>query len=113
MRYLGIVFLIVAVLAIAADAALAQTPRPVNLTNSSYPPDFLEYVQPGERSSDVPKCTSDVSAYRWNGRALGAQHSNTMGDRIVWNGQRGRAVYDGMSFENRTHRPVLVAAWCG
>jgi hypothetical protein len=120
MRYLGIVVLIVAVLALAADAAFAagenvppQYPRAVTLDDASYPPTFLVYLNAGQRSHDIPQGCSDLSAYRWNGKALGPQHWNRMHDRILWSTRKGRSVvFDGLSFENRTRLPVVVAAWC-
>jgi len=56
---------------------------------------------------------SDVSAYRWNGSALGGQHETRM--RVSWRDTRegGRVVWDGVTFTNRTTRAVLVAGWGG
>jgi hypothetical protein len=57
----------------------------------------------------------DVSAYRWNGNALGAQYKRD--GASLWDVKRGIfnvgvvVLRDGR-FTNYSAGPVLVAAWC-
>lgn len=66
------------------------------------------------RDSGKRSYPSDVSAYRWDGSALGAQHWNKDQTLQVWDVPRHRTYvsYDGATFFNHTHRSVLVALWC-
>ena len=132
LRYIGPVLLAIAILALVADRAFADTPhaRPVALTDALRPPTVLYYV-PGVRvparlphaaSSPAVRCLdgvfpTDVSAYTWDGLALGPQRWNRAHDRTYWNVKRGayvagRVVYDGDRFWNYSRLPVLVAGWC-
>jgi hypothetical protein len=96
---------------LAANAA-----QPVVLSDAAVSPTWLRLVQP-HRSAAIPLgCAyraSDVSAYRWNGHALGAQRWTA--DHLVtyWTTRHHRRVtFDGVTFRNRTRSAVIVAAWC-
>lgn len=109
-----------------ADTSAA---RPVSLSQASIEPTWMVYV-PGisishgrvrahrvtHAATPCPHGTyfSDVSAYRWDGSALGAQHWSHARQRMLWNDtpEGGRVAYDGVTFVNRTTRAVLVAGWC-
>jgi hypothetical protein len=102
-----------------ASAAMAADFRPVALTDATVPPNTLRYLMPGQHVTYPIQCAngsgfwSDVSAYRWSGRALGAQRWSRSALRYVWDDPRGgRVTFDGITFRNRTRSPVLVAGWC-
>jgi hypothetical protein len=102
-----------AMLAPGSPAIAAQS---VRLTDATVAPSWLRLVQP-HRSAAIPLgCAyrlSDVSAYRWNGHALGAQRWTA--DHLVtyWTTRHHRRVtFDGRTFRNRTRSAVIVAAWC-
>jgi hypothetical protein len=102
---------------VASDAMAAA--RPVALADASTPPNTLRYVMPGQHVTYPIQCAngsgfwSDVSAYRWNGKPLGAQRWSRSALRWVWDDPRGgRVTFDGITFRNRTRSPVLVAGWC-
>jgi hypothetical protein len=92
----------------------------VGLGDATTAPTYLVYLRPHGSvtysvGSDGHNCPrggffTDVSAYAWNGTAIGAQfHTN---DHDYWRGYRGRVSFDGITFHNGTHRKVLVAGWC-
>jgi hypothetical protein len=97
--------------------ALASA-RPVNLTDATYAPSRLVYLQPHMAATfDVDQCPrgtyfSEVSAYRWNGHALSAQRWNADHTVTYWSYGRERITFDGITFRNATHHHVLVAGWC-
>lgn len=92
--------------------------RAVSLADASYPPTYLVYLYPGasvtyaDHGENCPGggFFSDVSAYQWNGHAVGRQHHTELSD--YWPTKSGRVTFDGITFRNRSHRPVLVAGWC-
>lgn len=109
--------------AVASDAMA----KPVSLSDASYPPTVLHYIQPGKgwtprHDREGRTCGlrshrrgyfSDVSAYRWTGRALHAQRWNRDHTETFWIDHDDFAVtYDGLTFFNDTPAPVLVAGWC-
>lgn len=102
-------------------------PRAVSLADAHVSPSMLRYVFPGHTFTPRTDAQghpchahgragfySDVSAYRWNGSALGPQRWNARALVYYWHarGDAGAAVYDGLSFRNDTYAPVLVAGWC-
>lgn len=116
-----------AVVAIMWLGATESHARAVALSDAATPPTNLVLVGAHEsvnfalaHDGTVYNCGedrygwfSDVSAYRWNGRALGDQRWNRAHDRTYWRDPRGgRVVFDGVTFVNRTSYPVLVAGWC-
>jgi hypothetical protein len=140
LRYIGTLCALVCALALAGDAYGAPVPPdspskgsmapwPVSLTDARTPPTAMAYV-PGvmrpvrlQRPASVALgCPTgarptDVSAYRWNGRALGAQTFTP--DGSMWQVKRGRYNVGAVTYERRTGtftnesaRPVLVAIWC-
>lgn len=123
---------IVALAAIAAAAALSAhvrpadanpgqraTPHPVALSDARSAPHTLLYVKRGDAANVLRQCSrghwfSDVSAYRWDGSALGAQRWNRAHDRILWPVPGEGAVhYNGIRVWNDTRHPILFAGWCG
>jgi hypothetical protein len=99
----------------AADAlsAPAPAPRAVSLSDARYAPDTLRYLHAGERTCARGFARgTDLSAYRWDGSALGPQRWNKDRTRMLWANRVGkRVVFDGVCFYNRTNGAVLVAAW--
>lgn len=96
---------------------IIATPVAVSLPEARHAPDVLRYVKAGHTRTVQRSCVlSDVSAYRWSGRALGAQYDAPNG-RSYWGDVRhgGAVVWvrSSRTFINRTTRPVLVAGWCG
>lgn len=110
--------LIVAVGCHASAVMAAPTARAVPLAAATEAPAMLRYLMPGQHETRVIQCPNavhwtNVSAYRWNGRALGAQRWSANALRDVWDDPRGgRVTFDGITFRNRTRAPVLVAGWC-
>lgn len=112
----------------AASDAMAQA-RPVALADAHSAPSMLHYVQAGryftpntdamgrpcKRTAQARAYYSDVSAYAWDGSALGAQRRNARTLLTYWHrpGSAGAVTYDGLTFHNDTYAPVLVAGWCG
>jgi hypothetical protein len=93
--------------------AAAVAARPVSLADAAVTPTAAKVLRPG--ASWTPHaCTrpSDVSAYRSNGDALGAQRSR--GDRLSWSAPRGRVVFVKSSgtFTNTAGVRVIAAVWC-
>jgi hypothetical protein len=101
--------LALAALAAAIPASAQAAPRAVELSDASIAPTFLKYVHPGG-TANVPCDPTDVSAYRWDGNALGAQRKSAGWD--YWQARTGRAWYTDRVFLNLSKRPVIVAAWC-
>jgi hypothetical protein len=104
--------------ALGAVTATAQVSRAVSLSDATYAPSFLRLVPArSELTHRQYPCKGkhyfgDVSAYRWNGRALGAQQRD-IDNLLYWSAPSGRAVgYDGRTFYNGLRVPVLVAGWC-
>jgi hypothetical protein len=108
-RTLAAVVLAAAIL--PASASAQPVARAVELSDATAPPRFLQYVKPGAVSRSVPRCTSEVSAYKWDGNALGPQRQDFDG-WSYWDGPRGQVWFDGIGFVNLTRKPVIVAAWC-
>jgi len=108
---------------VASDAMASA--RPVALADATVPPTVLVYVAPGRgyTTRHARPCRarsgrrgyfSDVSAYRWDGSALGAQTWHAPELAYVWRDHDDFAVtYNGRTFFNDTTAPVLVAGWCG
>lgn len=96
-----------AVLAVAAPTADAS--RAVSLDDARIAPDSLTYLKAGE-SAKPAQCVTEVSAYGWRGRAIGAQTRTHAG--FSWRSATGRVTFDGRTFRNRSRRAVLVAGWC-
>ena len=74
-----------ATLAFAAPANAAPCGRAVPLQAAQTAPTGAAILQPGQRVQ-VPRDTSDVNAYRWNGRAFGPQcgrHWRSVWGRVV------------------------------
>lgn len=98
----------------------AARPRAVALTDARVAPDYLRLVRPS-RTRCLPSRIvwggTEVSAYRWNGRALGPERwgrlrtTRTHGDWWRMPGTRDRVEYDGACFHNETRQAVLVAVW--
>lgn len=98
--------------------------RAVSLSDASAPPASLVYLYPGASvtlahartgytCAPAGRYFSDVSAYRWDGSALGPQRWEARALRYVWRDHAGRAVtWDGATWRNHTGAPVLVAGWC-
>lgn len=107
-------------LAIASDAEghSAHGSRAVSLSEARYAPTMLARIPAGTRATFDHQCPrgtfySEVSAYRADGSALGPQRWNRDHTRTYWRASPTRAVgFDGITFHNRTTRPVLVAGWC-
>lgn len=105
-----------AVLLAIVPAAHAAA-RPVSLSDARHAPSSLVYVQPSrsvalERQCPQGALWSDVSAYQWDGSALGGQRWNRLHDRTYWPASTGRVVFDGVRVFNGTTAPVLFAGWC-
>ncbi len=107
-----------------ADTYRARVP----LSAAHVAPDRLSYLLPGARVSftahgrDCPRSRatpassfSDVSAYRWDGSALGVQHWTGRAGNFYWRPRQGagRVTYRRGAFRNGTRHAVLVAGWCG
>lgn len=101
-----------------ADATGAPSvPRAVALQDAERAPDYMRYVLP-HRCATLPLRlalqASDVSAYAWDGLAIGAQRWHPNGLEYVWRHPAGGSVrFDGRTFCARTRVAVLVAAWKG
>lgn len=117
---IAIVIALVALCTAAADARPVPGAHAVALTDARSVPSYLQLVRPF-RTRCLPMGLvwrmMEVSAYRWNGRALGVQQigalrtTNTRGSYWLMPGTRDRVEFDGACFHNETLRPVLVAAW--
>lgn len=113
-------FLIIGTPAPAAGTPAPFTARAVALSDATWPPSALRLLYPGQTwtvARDGTPCPrggyyGDVSAYRWNGSALGAQTWTADHQVTYWRATRGRVTFDGVTFRNRTRDPVLVAGWC-
>lgn len=126
---------IAALLAIAVSAAIAPDAHAgegtwkahrVGLGDALTPPTVLHYLRPhrsitythGRDGHNCPRggWFSDVSAYAWNGTAIGAQVDYDDYDawsvRSAGHGAHGHVTFDGITFWNGSNVPVLVAAWC-
>jgi hypothetical protein len=117
---------IASALALAAYASPALLPtdadaRAVTLRDARVAPTELRLLQPHARITYATptgeNCTgggyfSDVSAYRWNGEALGAQVHRSLRDRWTVPGTRTHVTFDGVTFRNHASVPVLIAGWC-
>lgn len=111
--------MIASTLALGAEFAQANTARAVNLSEANFAPDRLVYVKPGKSVTILDQCGprtvanlggffTELSAYRWNGRALPAQRWNSDRTLLRW----GRVSFDGITATNRYPFPVLFAGWC-
>ena len=101
---------------VCATVARADA-RPVALTDAHYAPTTLAYMYPhtsitlADAACPRGGFYSDVSAYRWDGRALSAQ--TRVASRHVWRDSRGHAVtWDGATVRNHTNTRVIFAGWC-
>lgn len=122
MRLSRILPLALIALSLTPSAGNATQAREVELSDARRPPTRLAYLMPGEartyaRGIEGWNCRdrtwfSDVSAYHWDGSALGPQRFNRRTQVMFWRSVRGRVTFDGITFRNRTDRPVLVAGWC-
>lgn len=102
--------------AMLAPGLPANAAQSVSLTDATVAPSWMRLVQP-HRSAAIPlRCSyslTDVSAYRWNGGALGAQRWTADHLLTYWTTPHHRRVtFDGRTFRNRTRVGVIVAAWC-
>lgn len=94
-----------------------SVPRAVELSDAIRPPTWMHMVRPGHTYNLTRRClgrsaeVTDVSAYRWDGRALSAQRRDRAGWLYWKHPKGGRVEFDGCGFWNQTDRPVLVAAW--
>ena len=108
--------------ALVGTAATAHA-RPVSLSAALSPPTYLVFLYPhasvtyayGREGYNCPRegrYFADVSAYAWNGSAIGAQRWTR--DRTVtyWRNRTGRVTFDGVTFRNASRQFVLVAGWC-
>jgi hypothetical protein len=92
--------------------------RAVALSDATHRPTFARTLRPGRTLTRTRQCAqggyfADVNAYRANGGALGAQMTNEDGTILAWLARDGRAVtFDGITWQNRTLRSVIVAGWC-
>lgn len=103
---------------VASDSMRA---RPVALTDATSAPTMLRLVR-AHGAYTPAQCGhgaffSDVSAYRWNGKALGHQtwseHAPVGGGlAYYWTARHGRVWFDGATFYNHSSATVLVAGWC-
>lgn len=119
-HFLPVPFLLLAIVAALLIDPPSSHARAVSLSDSVYPPTYLVYLYPhaSVTFADVKgyNCPhggyfSDVSAYSWHGRALGAQRHTTLLDS--WRNRTGRVTFDGITFRNASRSYVLVAGWCG
>lgn len=108
-----------AALGMLAAAALASPTdaRRVSLTDARVAPSMMVLVPAHETHNALTQCAhgtyySDISAYRWNGRALGAQRWTRERTLTYWRARHGRVTFDGITWRNRTRAAVLVAGWC-
>jgi hypothetical protein len=96
--------------------ALTLPARAVSLDMATAPPRFLRMVRPNRGWYAQRQCGrgrfSDVSAYRWDGRALGAQQRTS--DVTYWTHPigGGQVTYYRGVFMNRTNHTVLIVGWC-
>lgn len=141
---LALVFALACIAAAAATAPQAQASEGhwrhhrVGLADATTAPTYLVYLWPhgsvtyssgrdgwncrkGQRLPDGSTLKrngwfSDVSAYAWNGTAIGAQVDYDDYDawsvRSYWHGAHGHVTFDGITFYNGSNVPVLVAGWC-
>lgn len=91
--------------------------RAVAAEDASYPGDFTATLRPMQSVTVFEQCSHDgffteTQAYRSNGGRLGAQQWNRRGDLTFWRGRHGSVRFDGITFSNRTHAPVIVKGWC-
>lgn len=104
-----------ATLASGAYVDRALGARAVSLSDAATMP-TVEHALRAHRSVSVPLwCAfnlTDVSAYYWDGSALGAQRWTSDHTVTYWRAKRGRVTFDGLTFRNRTRATVLVAVWC-
>ncbi len=98
--------LTLATLALAAPTVADA--KPVSLEDARSAPDSLTLLKAGE-STKPAKCATEVHAYGWRGRKIGAQTRTHAG--FSWRTATGRVTFDG-AFRNRSRRAVLVAGWC-
>jgi hypothetical protein len=97
--------------------ANAAQPHAVALADAAYAPDYLRVLRPMRATTVARQCGRDgywpeVSAYKWNGAALGGQRWNAERTLTYWRAARGRVTFDGITWRNRTWHAVLVAGWC-
>lgn len=105
-----------------ASAASRTHSRSVSLSDARFAPSVLVYVRAGETYTlrHARPCKgkrgrsyfTDVSAYTWQGGALGAQTWDAGDEVYAWRAPSGRVAFDGRTFHNETSAPVLVAGWC-
>lgn len=112
--------------------------KPVGLGDAERPPTYLVYLYPHgsvtyASGRDGWNCIkhgdvthdgyfTDVSAYSWRGRAIGPQrwdengkYSSSGAPSDYWyvrDHHAGKVTFDGITFENHSRVPVLVAGWC-
>lgn len=112
----------------AYGTAHAATHRAVSLADASAPPTVLAILRPHHAYMPAADWQgrpcglggrrhgyfSDVSAYRWNGSALGPQRWDDIGVDYwqLGHGRHGRVTYDGLMWRNESRATVLVAGWC-
>lgn len=107
-----------AALTLAPAVHAAPHPQAVSLSQASREPDVLVYVKAGRRHVLGRPChghvVTEVSAYRWDGSALGSQRWNRAHDAMRWHDgwEGGNVWFNGLSVRNRTARPILFAGWC-
>lgn len=117
-----------------AGSAASRQAREVELSDARIAPSKLAYLKPGQDRTyahgvegwNCPHRTwfSDVSAYHWDGSALGPQRFDARALKYVWRNTvqrarrshwrsvKGQVTFDGITFHNRTGQPVIVAGWC-
>lgn len=104
-----------AAILILSPALAGESAHPVSLADARSAPDYIAAIPAHAAVTfDVACVASDVSAYRADGRAIGAQHRTRAG-LDYWRIPRigGRVTFDGRTFVNRSSVRATVAVWCG
>jgi hypothetical protein len=120
-------FITLIITALLALAPAHHGPHAVALTDAHSAPSVMVMLTPNEHITyahgrDGWNCRrsyfTDVSAYSWTGRAIGAQHHDARTDVDYWRvphhgTHTSEVVFDGATFFNHSRASVLVAGWCG
>lgn len=124
---LAILAALFGILAATAHAKTLTTDTPaqaVALSDATTAPTYMTLLRPGASALYTGRggynCPggsyfTDVSAYTWQGRALGPQRWTRDHTLTYWrvpNHPRQFVTFDGIKFHNDSHRAVLVAGWC-
>lgn len=116
-RIMAVMFTVIITVCFINTFQAGANARAVSLSDATYPPTYLRYVYPHRSVTRTRQCGRDgywsnVSAYKWDGSALGAQQWDRRNLRYQWRSLYGRVTFDGITFTNSTRYPVLVAGWC-